>query len=402
MFTEIYLDTARLGRMCPGARGAEQDFLKLVSRLGSSLYFERFLVHGHQALPARLRRRLPRLACWHGVKGLSNQFAIAIDQPPECPAYFFGQSHSFIRFAVESLCRRARTILTSDLEWPPYLEMLHAMAEELGCRMVIVPLQEMVQREGASHVEVLERLQREFAACDCDGVFLSDITYLGIRLPIVDFCRWIDPTSAYVVIDGAQAFGQRDVSLRDISCDLYLVGTQKWLRAYHPLRVALVGRRRDATLTEFPLSHELYDPLYEFHSAVLADTFSGFGETVNVAGFITAAGALARVLRKQSVIARAWRRRQANAVALGGWLKGSGWGTSRLNSSLASGTLIATPRFEFHEPPSRLRQELQCRGIVASVFPGGVVRLAMPGYEMPLRYVTHIAHAFMRLHDLLI
>ena len=36
MGTELYLDTARLGRMCPGARLAEQEFGWLVSRLGSS------------------------------------------------------------------------------------------------------------------------------------------------------------------------------------------------------------------------------------------------------------------------------------------------------------------------------------------------------------------------------
>ena len=34
MGTEFYLDTARLGRMCPGARLAEQEFGRLV---GSAL-----------------------------------------------------------------------------------------------------------------------------------------------------------------------------------------------------------------------------------------------------------------------------------------------------------------------------------------------------------------------------
>ena len=31
MSTELYLDTARLGQMCRGARMAEQDFVKLVT-----------------------------------------------------------------------------------------------------------------------------------------------------------------------------------------------------------------------------------------------------------------------------------------------------------------------------------------------------------------------------------
>ena len=46
MSTELYLDTARLGRMCRGARTAEQEFAGLVSQLRSTLYFGRFLTDG--------------------------------------------------------------------------------------------------------------------------------------------------------------------------------------------------------------------------------------------------------------------------------------------------------------------------------------------------------------------
>jgi hypothetical protein len=57
MTTELYFDTARLGRMCKEARQAEQDFSKLASQLGSSLYWERFLAEGFEALPTSLRDR---------------------------------------------------------------------------------------------------------------------------------------------------------------------------------------------------------------------------------------------------------------------------------------------------------------------------------------------------------
>ena len=53
MNAELYLDTARLGRMCHGARMAEQDFSRLVSQLPSPLYFGRFLSHGFRSLPER-------------------------------------------------------------------------------------------------------------------------------------------------------------------------------------------------------------------------------------------------------------------------------------------------------------------------------------------------------------
>ena len=64
MQAELYLDTARLGRMCRGACSAEQDFVRLVSQLGSSLYLEQFLADGFRSLPNSIRRGVPRLSCW--------------------------------------------------------------------------------------------------------------------------------------------------------------------------------------------------------------------------------------------------------------------------------------------------------------------------------------------------
>ena len=64
MPAEIYLDTARLGRMCPGARRAEQAFATLASQLGSSLYLERFLAHGFESL------------CHHRTSGECQRFNV--------------------------------------------------------------------------------------------------------------------------------------------------------------------------------------------------------------------------------------------------------------------------------------------------------------------------------------
>ena len=50
MSAELYLDTARLGRMCPAAHKAEHDFATPASQLGSSLYLEWFLCHGYHPL----------------------------------------------------------------------------------------------------------------------------------------------------------------------------------------------------------------------------------------------------------------------------------------------------------------------------------------------------------------
>ena len=55
MKAEIYLDTARLGRMCPGARIVEQHFAWLVRQMGPSLYLEQFLAEGFRSLPSDIK-----------------------------------------------------------------------------------------------------------------------------------------------------------------------------------------------------------------------------------------------------------------------------------------------------------------------------------------------------------
>jgi len=60
MKAEIFLDTARLGRMCPGARRAEQSFARLVSQLGSSLYLEQFLLNGYAFVRVPVDNPIPQ------------------------------------------------------------------------------------------------------------------------------------------------------------------------------------------------------------------------------------------------------------------------------------------------------------------------------------------------------
>ena len=101
MSTELYLDTARLGRMCRGARSAEQEFGWLVGRLGSSLYLERFLSHGYRSLPRRFAQRATYLKCWPGVAGFRESLGHFVRQPVGLSTHFFGQSSSLIDLREE-------------------------------------------------------------------------------------------------------------------------------------------------------------------------------------------------------------------------------------------------------------------------------------------------------------
>ena len=121
MPTEIYLDTARLGRMCEGARRAEHDFARLVSRLGSPLYWDQFLSSGFRSLPRRQRDAFRGLRVWDGFDCFRSDLGKFVEQPAKCSTFVFSQSHNMIRLVAEFLCRRSNRILTTDLEWPPYL-----------------------------------------------------------------------------------------------------------------------------------------------------------------------------------------------------------------------------------------------------------------------------------------
>ena len=65
-----------------------------------------------------------------------------------------------------------------------------------------------------------------------DGIFLSDINYLRVRLSVKEFLNVLSTAQQqFVALDGAQALGHRPINLAELYCDLYLAGTQKWFQA---------------------------------------------------------------------------------------------------------------------------------------------------------------------------
>lgn len=396
MSTELYLDTARLGRMCRGARLAEQDFGRLVGRLGSSLYLEQFLADGFRSLPYNIRRRVPRLSCWKGVAGFRRGLAEFIQQPLECPTYFFGQSSSLIRFAATCLYRNANRVLTTDLAWPAYARALRAVGNEQGKSLHVVPLKSWLFTNRLSVCDAVQRLKRAYQRHDCDGLFLSDISYLGIRLPVVEIMRAIGSQINFSVIDGAQALNQRPVDLSRMPCDLYLAGTQKWLCSYHPLRMALVGRHDNvAAISDAVRARRRgtvqTDALFEFCQMIQRSDFASYGETVNVSSLIAAAGAIGYMLNGPSSLDERWRTAKDNALALVGRFASRKWRPLLQTASLRSGILLlCQPKFDCAQFCSRARRSLANHGVIASTFPGGIIRLSMPSSQLTPKQLSTI------------
>src|SRR5437588_9351742 len=89
----------------------------------------------------------------------------------------------------------------------------------------------------------------------------------------------------FVVIDGAQDFCHGEPNLSENFCDLYLTGSHKWLKGYHPMGIAFYGHRRSRSFVQTALdrlldSGRLDDPLLRFIRKMRNHAPDGVSETV--------------------------------------------------------------------------------------------------------------------------
>ena len=390
---EFYLDTARFGLMCRGARLAERDFGRLVGRPGSSLYLEQFLANGYRSLPRGMRQQLAGLRCWTGVHGLREKLGQFTQQPIDCPSYFFSQSNSLFHFAAHQLFAHADRVLMTDLAWPPYRRCLQDIAMAFGKSLVVVPLYADSLGDPPSADDLERRIVARYQKEGCDGIFLSDITYLGIRMPLTRILRSLASDCCFSVIDGAQAFNHRPINLTRLGCDFYLAGSQKWLRSYHPLRIAFVGRTLNACSIDSTTSSHVrqltFDPLSHFCEASDRSDVESFGETVNVSALIASAGALEQAMTDSLPLRDSWRVVMKNARKLAHWLDRSTWAPVTCRGS-QSGILLLKHNDPIATDHAKLRHTMAQSGIIASAFPDGLIRLSMPRFTLSLKQMSLI------------
>jgi len=406
MATELYFDTARLGRMCTEARKAERDFAKLASQLGSSLYFERFLAEGFRSLPSKLGDRLPGLHCWEGIAGLKRGLQQFVSLPDDGQVLLASQSSTLITLAAELLFRHCDSVLATDLEWPPYLVVLKRTANRFGKRLVVTPVRQRVLSGQLDRATLTQEIVDAYLHAGCDGLFLSHITHTTVRMPVRQILHSLpaDYRPRFTVIDGAQALGHLPVRLDTPGIDLYLAGTQKWFGGYHPLRVGFVSASAasatddDVTRVLRQLTRERrhHDPLHEFCDSIEARSLARFGETVNLTPLITAAGALAHWTASPARLTNAWHIRRQNLRQV---LEAvSSCAPSAIHESLTSGAALLIVR-ACNRSRTRpgLRTQLARHRITASEPLTGFVRLAMPDIQLS----AHATNQLRRTTNLL-
>jgi len=273
MATTLYLDTARLGKMSPRAQAANMAFTSLAGEVGCSVRFDELLYRGFSAWDACLQKRFRGLSDWRGLFGLKASLRALTGALPGLPVLLANRTAELMRLAARLLFRRCKRVLLSDLEWPAYQAILANEGRRTGGEVKQAPLREFLLNDGASPEEIVALLSAYYEDDGCDGLFLSSVTYEGIRLPVREIARSLvsAPQAPLVVVDGAQGFCHAPAELELGYCDFYLAGCHKWLRAYEPMGLGFCGRESSqgfvkSVCDEMMESGELDDPLLHFTS----------------------------------------------------------------------------------------------------------------------------------------
>jgi selenocysteine lyase/cysteine desulfurase len=379
----LYLDTARLGRLSPGAASALRDFVALAGDEGGGLYFDRFLAGGLADCPAPLASRYPALVGWQGVGLLKASLRSLADGRTGLPAVLAARSATLVKLAARLLLHPCRNVLATDLDWPPWADTLTREAERAGRTITRVAVRDATLSGRMSADELVDLLCDRFARAGCDGLYLTAVSSLGVRTPVERIVPRLEASGGVraVVIDGAQEFCQVRPSAAVGHCDFYLAGTHKWLGGYHPLGVGFYGRGRsrgrvETILGELLAAGDLDDPLLRFTAGLEAGDPGRVEETVNLAALFAAHGAAADALNAAAPLSA----RLANAEVAAAVAAGSGWRPVRPTPELRAGILLLQPErvVARERDPERVRTTLRTEGIAATVHAGSLVRLSMP------------------------
>ncbi len=386
MSTCLYLDTARLGQMCPEAQRADRDFAQLAGEEAGSLYYDDFLRSGFFSLPPPLRGRYPGLTDWSGVPSLKSRIKIALGLPRRRPLLLANRSAVLVRLACRALCRRCENILVTDMLWPAYRAVLEDECRRQRRTVTTVRLEQAILRDGISQTELIDSVLEAYSHNNCDGLCLSAVTCRGVRLPVPELVTAVSrvrqPT--FVVADAAQAVNHMPLGLTAPHCDFLVAGCHKWLRAYHPMGLGFSGRpRADRVLAEVSQEMaeqgQLDDPLLSFTWELENGRCEAFSETVNLAPLFTTAAAIARLWHSRHGRSQEFDRQIANTDRVAELTDATTWQPVRPDQSMRSGILLlqAKAKDARTAPPDTLRDRFRRQGIAISAYEGGLVRASL-------------------------
>ena len=253
--------------------------------------------------------------------------------------------------------------------------------------LTTVPIRNAILCDKTDLCETIDLLANHYRQNNCDGLFLSAVTYQGVQLPVRQLVKALcrDKRPRFVVVDGAQAVNHVPLGLADEYCDLFLSGCHKWLRAYQPLGLAFCCRSASErivteTQNEMLARGELDDPLLVFATQLENEATESYSETVNLSPMFTAAAAVRRMLSSPRAKRAELASQMANADRVADRALGVGWRPSRPAPPLRSGVLLLEPKHQDTRPaPVELvRQRFLTAGVALTAYQDGAIRASLP------------------------
>lgn len=389
MFPTLYLDTARLGQMSPAAQRTLHDFARFAGEAGGSIHLEDLLWRGTQSLPSGFCDRYPGLSEWQGVSALKESLCHLARMPAGTQVLLAARSAQLMKLAATLLCRPCRNILITDLGWSPYHEILVRECRRTNRKATLIGLSDQIFRGDIDDDDVTSLIAEAYQRNRCDGLFLTAVNNLGIRLPVRKIVRTIEKSAElrFVALDGAQDIGHTGPDSGIDCADLYLAGAHKWLGAYVPLGMAFYHQLRsrgmvDAVLRDSLANRLIDDPLLRFVERLQGD----IQETVNLSAFFSAQGAVNDASRPNALPGALLPDRLKNAETTSSAALTLDWQPQMPHSSLRSGILLlqAGPAKTRSLSPKLLRSQFHKSGIELTAYEQGLVRLSLPASKLEL------------------
>lgn len=372
----LYLDTARLGQMSEMAQRLSTAFIRLSAEEPFSLYFENFMRTGFAGWPESYQQRFPDLSPWGGVESVRNGIRHIAGASRDAPVVLASRSLWLVRSAARTAFKICRRILTTDLSWPSYEEVLCNEATRTGYSLHCVAIRRRILDGTLSEGELIDAIVVAFHKNHCDGIFLPAVDNLGVRLPIEKVVLAIESRSElrFVLTDAAQALGHVPLDGVCRVSDCLIAGCHKWVRAYHPLGIGIVGRERHASKLRRDLaSQRTGDPLFGFLDSLESDRLSGHLETVNLTPLFSCQGA---IQGPEGLDAAAFAQRLRNGELVRDFAAQLGWNPIVVDKPMLSGIqLLDIPH---HMMSHDVERALHDGGVRATVYETRLLRLSLP------------------------
>jgi hypothetical protein len=372
-----------MGRISPTAMAIQADYLRFAAERGCPSSLRDLLTNGGRLWPTKLRQRFPSLARWHGVGHLKRRLGEIAGANKQATIMLASRSHSHMLLAAHLLCRNCATILTADLGWPRYHEILCDVARKLNRHVVQVSLRHLAENN-CSEALIVDAVTKAFRVSGASGLFLPAISHDGVQLPLGHIAHSVRASNElrFFAVDGAQHLAHGNGRFTEMDCDFYVAGTHKWLRSLYPLGVAIYGLRRskemiETTVQELAKVGSIDDPLLKFTAQLENSELDGITETVNLSALLSAHGAAldAYPSRLRSKIMSIQLK---NAECISTVAEDAGWRPIRRSSTLGSGILMLRPPISIFGQGEDLRDHLESHGVIATTYADGAVRFSMP------------------------